>query len=787
MIRLGLRLAIAGGREAIGRLVIIAAAVALGCGLLLTTVAAFNGVNTQNARYAWMNSGVPGAESACTAQACASFTSQSAPASADPMWWTLSEDHFAGQPIARIDVAATGPDSPVPPGIPALPGPGEYYASPALGADLASTPAAQLGDRFAGRQVGTIGAVALPAPNMLIVIVGHSPDELSQAPGAVKVSRISTIEPSDCFNCEVGMRPDAMELILSVVTGALLFPVLIFIGTATRLNAARREQRFAAMRLVGATPRQVSTIATVESTLAALAGTVLGFAVFFGLRQPLAAIPFTGQPFYPSDLSLNLIDVLAVALGIPIGAAVAARLALRRVRISPLGVTRRVTPRPPRWYRLIPLLLGVGELFYWVADAPGPLHHRLMNADLGFLFPVDKPQTGTGQVAVFLPGFLVVMVGLVYAGPWLTMVGARLLARRSRRPATLIATRRLADNPQAAFRAVGGLVLGLFVTTVAMGVITTIVFNRGGHAESPAVENSMTMSVFERTGHASLGTSVPADVAAALRAAPGVTGLTVVRHNPDDNPAAPPPTAPMLPGLVSCADLAKVPGYGECQPGNTVAQVMQDFSTGFAPVGRVGGPRAPTVWLPSSATAESLDRLPILSIVVATDGSSAAVEQARTILEGAYPGWIEAPTTLADSQTDFTKTLNGWEQLANVVILASLPIAGCSLAVSVVSGLAERKRPFSLLRLTGVPLRMLRRVVALESAVPLLVVAAVAMGMGLLTAQLFLRAQMEYTLRPPGYGYYLIVLVGLVASLGIIGSTLPLLERITGPETARND
>jgi hypothetical protein len=82
---------------------------------------------------------------------------------------------------------------------------------------------------------------------------------------------------------------------------------------------------------------------------------------------------------------------------------------------------------------------------------------------------------------------------------------------------------------------------------------------------------------------------------------------------------------------------------------------------------------------------------------------------------------------------------------------------------------------------------MLRRVVALESAVPLLVVAAVAMGMGLLTAQLFLRAQMEYTLRPPGYGYYLIVLVGLVASLGIIGSTLPLLERITGPETARND
>jgi hypothetical protein len=89
--------------------------------------------------------------------------------------------------------------------------------------------------------------------------------------------------------------------------------------------------------------------------------------------------------------------------------------------------------------------------------------------------------------------------------------------------------------------------------------------------------------------------------------------------------------------------------------------------------------------------------------------------------------------------------------------------------------------------LSGVPLRVLRRVVALESAVPLLVVAAVAIAIGFLAAQLFLRAQMDYTLRPPGVDYYLIVLGGLAASLGIIASTLPLLERITRPETVRNE
>jgi hypothetical protein len=35
--------------------------------------------------------------------------------------------------------------------------------------------------------------------------------------------------------------------------------------------------------------------------------------------------------------------------------------------------------------------------------------------------------------------------------------------------------------------------------------------------------------------------------------------------------------------------------------------------------------------------------------------------------------------------------------------------------------------------------------------------------------------------------YYLIVLVGLLASLAIIASTVPLLRRITGPEIARNE
>ena len=54
MIGLGIRLTLNGGREAAARLVIIATAVALGVGMLLITLAAINGVNSQNGRYAWL-------------------------------------------------------------------------------------------------------------------------------------------------------------------------------------------------------------------------------------------------------------------------------------------------------------------------------------------------------------------------------------------------------------------------------------------------------------------------------------------------------------------------------------------------------------------------------------------------------------------------------------------------------------------------------------------------------------------------------------------------------------
>ena len=89
-------------------------------------------------------------------------------------------------------MAATGPTSPVPPGLPRDPGPGQYYASPALASLLRGTPADELADRYPGRLAGTIGDAALPSPDSLYIIIGHTAAQLARTPDAIAVTTIAT-------------------------------------------------------------------------------------------------------------------------------------------------------------------------------------------------------------------------------------------------------------------------------------------------------------------------------------------------------------------------------------------------------------------------------------------------------------------------------------------------------------------------------------------------------------------------------------------------------------------
>jgi hypothetical protein len=744
MIGLGLRLSLRGGREAAIRLVVTAVGVALGVGLLLVALAGINALIRQNDRSAWLNTGVGGAGGS----------------SGPSAWWLLTTDQYGSQVVDRVDLAANGPGAPIPPGLARLPGPGQFYVSPALSTLLRTTPAALLGDRFPGRQAGLIGPAALPAPNSLIIVIGHTPRQMSRVPGAIQVTSIQT---SPGGNAAVGYDSSTLEALLAFGALALVFPVLIFISTATRLAAARREQRFAAIRLAGGTPRQVSVISAVEASLSGLLGVAGGFGIYLLLHPILLAVPsFTGEPFAPGDLSLNLADVLVVALGVPVAAAAAARIALRRVQISPLGVTRRVTPPAPRPYRLIPLAAGLGELAYF--------------ADVG------HPHSSGAQIDAYFLGFLLTMAGVVVAGPWLTMAGSRVLARRTSGPATLIAGRRLADNPRAAFRSISGLILALFVTSASVGITTTILADHDAPSDGVAASDTLTDSLVVNETAAgqpvSAVAAVPGTVLARLGSVQGVRSVTVIHVDPYAA-TSPAQNENDLPGLVSCAQLARAPALGRCPAGAAVVTITLNLGES-----ETSTSQALVVWPAAAVSASRLAGLAVETLAVGTSGSFAAIERTRTALENAFP-YLGPPSTLGSvpSQDSYAEL----QRLADVVIAASLVIAGCSLAVSVAAGLTDRKRPFSLLRLAGAQLGVLRRVVALESAVPLIVIALLSATAGFLASDLFLTSELSETLRAPGPGYYLIVLAGLIISLGVIASTFPLLDRITGPEVARNE
>jgi hypothetical protein len=400
-----------------------------------------------------------------------------------------------------------------------------------------------------------------------------------------------------------------------------------------------------------------------------------------------------------------------------------------------------------------------------------------------------------------MTGFLLTLVGLVIAGPWFTMIGARLLARRTRRPAALIASRRLSDNPQGGFRAISGLIVALFVTSVATGLITSIVASVGTASTSkPSAVLADQFDLFNPDTRPAA--PVNPSLLANLHAVAGVKGVTVLYQSPTPRPqeltgpppavrgnpppnvrTAPPPTEPPPPAIVaSCADLSATPRLGRCRPGAMTAYVFPHFGVSL----RGDRPMSDNTWPTSTTPVSQLASMPPAAIVVTTNGSRAPTEQARSLLEAAYPS-AQAPETLAEIYGDQTALTKQYQQLADVVILTTLPIAGCSLAVSAIAGLSERKRPFSLLRLAGAPLGVLRRVVALESAVPLLVIAAISIGVGFLSAGMFLSSQLDQSLVGPKASYYGIVLLGLAASLALIASTMPVLRRITGPESARND
>jgi hypothetical protein len=279
---------------------------------------------------------------------------------------------------------------------------------------------------------------------------------------AVAIVRLPSEPAENLFNLvdEPGLRPGTVS-----GTVLLVLPLLLLLYQAVRLGTATRERRLAALRVAGATPRQVRRLGSLEVGVPVLAGAIAGLPLYGLLRVVFGGTPFSDVDEFASPAPVQLVPTtvtpswwqfLAIigavtAVGILVGAR-----ASRQVVVTPLGVTRRQARRAPRPWGLV--LVGAAAVL----------------GAIGIAAPLPRDVYTPLGIAVVLS----VVLGVVMLAPWFAYrIGCR-LSHRTGSPVTLLAARQLVAEPRPAGRA-----------AAAAGAIGLVAGGAGGLGAEVAVGN----------------------------------------------------------------------------------------------------------------------------------------------------------------------------------------------------------------------------------------------------------------------------------------------------------
>ncbi|WP_256214381.1 FtsX-like permease family protein [Arthrobacter sp. ov118] len=736
-----LKLAVVGSRSAYGRLAGIAGGVAAGVCLLLLLWGGANGLSARDDRGSWLReTGRPSVAASPTEDPTTSGPGTPVPLTTDTVLMEANPvEVFRDQLINRRDVAAFSTTTVKIPGIVTPPEPGRYYASPALQRLIASTPRDELGDRF-GTFAGTIDDNALPGPDSLIVVTGATEAELRQNGRAVLVSDFTT-NP-------YGGSTAAYNTVLSIGAIAVFFPVLLLISIVTGLGAAQRRERFATLRLIGASPQVVSRIAAVETAVPSLIGALLGVVLAIALRPAAAQIPVNDTRMFTADLVTGWAAAAAIVALVVSASALVAAHRTARAGIGPLGVTRAVHEKTPTKWRIVPLLAGLAAMTSAIAITCTP-HLR-------------SPWL---EMPLLIGGFALILVGIVVVGPWLTRLVSGMGLRQARSAAGVIAASRIQRTPVATFRSVSGLVIAVFVVSVFAGA-SSIIESTEAPPARPGLLQPTSLHATVGAGH------TPAQVSSAARQARGLPGIrsATIGYGP-----AALSTRDASPEIYLRAADAPALGFQDI-PATEIVTVDTSFLYSWTTQ-----PRALT-----PAPAANLDEMVPVVIVLGTDGTPEAIDRARTLLNSsgvtAHPAATSRDTGLQSS----TRLIQGLAVLAYLGMFVAVAIAGLSLAVSTAAAILDRKRVLGLMRLMGMPVSVLRRIITLEAAVPLLSVLLLSVGLGFLVAWLMVTGINDsYRMTWPAPDYFTALGLSLLLAIGAVTATFSLIRGTTAMTTTR--
>ena len=226
----------------------------------------------------------------------------------------------------------------------------------------------------------------------------------------------------------------------------LIVPFVALAGSAARLAASRRDARLAALRLAGATTAQVTKLTALDAASQALLGSLIGILGYVAVMPLIMLLNFQNRRFTFEELWVGSLALIAVIAGVAVLALASSLITLRRVAITPLGVMQRTSPPlPTKWRVLIfAVIMAVGYMV-------------LSNLQSFARF-------GEGTVYAMVFGIIFLCFALVnLVGTWVVTFRAKLRARRPKDAATMIAMRRILDNPKRAWRNVSGVALAVFI------------------------------------------------------------------------------------------------------------------------------------------------------------------------------------------------------------------------------------------------------------------------------------------------------------------------------------
>ena len=657
-------------------------------------------------------------------------------------------DYYGDRIITVVLVAAT-PDTNVRvPGSDVVPRPGQYVASPALAGLISSAPANQLGDRY-GEQAGTLSDDAVEGPDSLVAVIGMDQWQILAQQGPGMPPQVVTELVGHDYASQV------WRIVAAIGAIATLVPVLLLIAIVTDLGAAQRAERFATLRLIGATPGQVARIAATETAATTLLGALLGVGAYLALIPVAARIVIGSSRFFPRDLLASPAVIAATVLGTTLGASAVAWWRTRRAGIGPLGASRERSERPPRPLSLLPLLAGLAGL----------AAVRVV--------PRDSEASGTVIGCLLVGSFSLTMLGLLWAGPLLTSWSARLARRGARSAAQVISLGRLAQHPRAAFRAVGGLVVAVYAVTL-FAVAITAAAGTTTPAQGAGYLSTTTL-------YATAGPADPAALGAAASRLDDVEGVQTVAVASMEVPRGSGSS-----GSSQDQEEDQDEDQEEDQSGaytRLVLSVEDARALGAADAqSETGWVSVSSRWLADDAAdplpAEAPGEGPAPAVLlVGTDGGEGALERARTAMEASDLGLTMYPLTRSDRVEVMAMALeNQFAALGYIGILIAAGVSTASLAVSTIASLLARRRVLSLLRLVGMPRDVLRRSVAYETLLPVATVLALSIGAAVYTAWVLVTGTSSRGIDWPAGSYY--VVVG--ACLALTGAAIAASARAAG-------